>query len=227
MEAGRLLVNAIGEEGLSPRTWGPRPYVTFLNVPSSLVLQFLGNYRFHEKHVELSSDLLCGYIADQVDHGELTSWSVSVVTKKTVTNGKIDLGLEDRVPLITRTAHERGTEQAADIKALMSGGDVLADIWDLPTGWQSMSRPEMRSVRTNHREGTPLLLLYPIAKDSSPDPKPNGSAGPRRPLDAAAHVLGLAAVFPEASVRTPQEYVTVDMSGLKREEPEYVTEGAD
>jgi hypothetical protein len=79
---------------------------------------------------------------------------------------------------------------AADIKSLMSRGDVLFDV-DAP---HSGAWPELKD-RRNKALGaaTPLLLLYPIHKVSEPRDKD----GDRKALDAVDHVLGLGLVMPE------------------------------
>lgn len=71
---------------------------------------------------------------------------------------------------------------------------------------------------------TPLLLLYPIDKDSDPGYPPDYLARrrnpPRQRLAAERHVVGLALVFPQTTRHTPQDYVTANLSRIAREEPE-------
>lgn len=64
-------------------------------------------------------------------------------------------------------------------------------------------------------DGSGLLVLYPISKDSEPR-----RGRYRVNLEAAAHVLGVGLVFPtSASEASGVDYITADLSSMEREEP--------
>ena len=94
-------------------------------------------------------------------------------------------------------------EGAADIKSLMSRGDVLFDVDASHAGaWSDLK------ARRNEALGaaTPLLLLYPIHKVSEPRDKD----GDRLALDAVDHVLGLGLVMPERAGSRTKVAVTLN-----------------
>jgi hypothetical protein len=63
-------------------------------------------------------------------------------------------------------------------------------------------------------DGTGLLALYPISKDSEPR---RGQA--RTKLEAVEHVLGVGLVFPTSDSEGSVDYYTADLSTEEREEP--------
>jgi hypothetical protein len=74
-------------------------------------------------------------------------------------------------------------------------------------------RTALRELRETTFAGRPLLILYPVSKDSRPL-----RANPKRErLDAADHVIGLSIVFPETEHLTPQSYMTVRMDQVEQE----------
>ena len=78
--------------------------------------------------------------------------------------------------------------------------------------WLASLRSPMSGAPRNPDRGVqmPLLLLYPIAKNSRPMRKSNA----RIDLNAEQHIIGLATVFPRTPRLTPQGYVTADLSRL-------------
>lgn len=216
--AARNLIRRIIEE--DGKTAGRRVSGVFLfeNVSSALILKFLREYRFYEDG-RLNPGLISGYILDQNALGDLSRWNVAVMTKKDDEMGRIDLGLTDEVNLINRSRMKLlggMTGNYANIKALMSKADLVAD--------RNLPSKDVASLGTktliNLREaGDPgLLLLYPIAKDSAP--RGDIRSGVREPLDAVEHVIGVGLVFPGAREQTLQNYMTVDLSDVRREIPE-------
>jgi len=87
----------------------------------------------------------------------------------------------------------------------MSRSDALVDLdADDPKTW-----PGILDLR---RTSEPMLLIYPINKDSKSNSKH------RADLDASADILGIGLVFPPAAVGTAGAYVTADLTPFEDEE---------
>jgi hypothetical protein len=219
IEACRHLIAAIRADGFTPTKRGKRPHQIFLDVPAERVIDFLREYQIDPSNCEMPSNLLTGYILDQIRNNQhLKTWNVAVVSVDQVAQGTIDLGLEQPVALINRSRFDRKRlPELADIKALMSELDLVADIDTESSSLRNLPRESLRKKRDEHHASRGLLLLYPIAKTS----KPKGNTDSKRlPLDAVEHVMGIALVFPEvkSGQTTPQSYMTADLSSMPREE---------
>jgi hypothetical protein len=216
LAAGRTLVSGILAAGIAPSTLQDRPHLLFKEVAVSHILDFLADYQIHEHHVDMRGEtghLLQDYIRAQNVGGRIKLWNVGIVTRSQAKFGTIDLGLPQKIALINRSRFMRGDPRYADVKALMSQIDPALDV-DRPSDeLQRLTRDELLDLRDSVVQDRALLLLYPISRASRPD---RDSAG-RKPLDAVEDVLGIALVFPDAEDRTPQRYMTADLSGLPRE----------
>lgn len=194
-------------------------------VPVRLILEFLGKYQFHDESVELQSDLLREYILEQNSEGELHRWNVGIVSRQAAhDDAMLNLGGNIEVPLLTRSRLRIGSEQYANLGVIMSKEDRVADLDLSRAEVRQKSEGELQALRP---AGTGLLLLYPIDKDSQPRSERPGTTGRRAPLEAAEHLIGVGLVFPRAKSLTPVTYMTVDLSGIRREEVEYIDEEAD
>jgi hypothetical protein len=98
---------------------------------------------------------------------------------------------------------------------ITSDADLVCDLPDVVAKLKS----DDRLVAPARDLAGPLLLVYPIDRDSKPARASTGRR-PRRPLEAVGHLFGLAFVFPDSRIETAQGYKTVDRSGSPREEPE-------
>ena len=221
LEAGRTLIAASLNAGHRPEKVSAQHWL-IQSVPVHSVLRFLDTYNAHPSSLTLRRDLLSGYIKDQNSNNELLEWNVCVLGQERTDLGSIDLGLGTRVSLINRSRFKRPmlSKDTADIKALMSKMDIVADY--------KVSRAERESLalmthdalvdhRTARCPGIGLLVLYPISKDS----RPISPSTSREPLAAADHVLGVCWIFPEAKGLTPQSYMSVDLSNVPIEEPDW------
>ena len=92
---------------------------------------------------------------------------------------------------------------------------IIGELTKRRGGWQVPCNPQTGA-------NTPLLLLYPIDKDS----ESTGQGGNRTALRAVDHVVGLTLVFPAARRLTPQSYLTADLTRINepREELDYTAE---
>jgi hypothetical protein len=205
--AGKLL-SRIGAGDSSPMS---------TEVPVEYIISFLQEYQVHSTHRDLSGKWLSQFI--DRNREKLSTWSVVLVQPKEANAvcSSEPLGPIAHPALVRRSRldpTESGSEEVANIKALMSRRDVLADLCpeDLPqvSGWSSWGWPKMKSWRENATDKKPLLLLYPIDKNS---PAKEGS-DTRTSLDAECHVLGIGLVFPEIGTvrgRRPVAYISINL----------------
>ena len=201
--------------------------LVFRGVSSSNILQFIKEYSFHKSNVILDSKLIAKYVNEQNSKGELEEWNVVVMGQASTQSGQITL-LESASPvnLVNRAKlHPRlGAEDSADIKALMSKMDLVADIKN-PDLVKNFT--DTMSLVTEGRKisgGRGLLLIYPIEKDSIPLRRNSR----RVDLDAVEHVIGIAMVFPEPKHDTPQDYMSAPIEADRfAEELEGPDEGDD
>ena len=215
LEAGRQLISRLNAEGGQARHVRDRPHLIYHAVPVGAVLEFLEAYEIHEHHVHMPNNLLLDYIRAQNERGRIRTWNVGIVTRRTPRFGTLDFGFDNGLNLVNRSRFLRGDLQYADVKALMSENDVGVDLNISTDHLRSRSRSDLQNLRERLMPDRGLLLLYPISKDSTPlveNPVPQ-----RRPLEANEHVLGMALVFPQADDRTPQGYVTVDLSEIAQD----------
>lgn len=219
LNAARALVISAG----SAPSRQPRTGVTiFEGVDSRNVVSFLSAYKFHENSRDLDSELISRYILDRRDEGELLRFNIAVLGRSSESEylGTIDLGVGGKeTGCINRARLQQiGGATYADIKALMSRNDRVIDL-RLPDGvLTDETKPadlsRFRSARSagGYGDGSGLILLYPVSKDSRPV---RGSVRTREPLEAAGHIIGVGLVFPESgNRRATVEYVTADVASM-------------
>jgi hypothetical protein len=184
-----------------------------MDVDSSDIRRFLTEYTIDPANSAMPPSLLLGYIQAQNARGRILKWNVVVVTRSKFVPalGSIDFGFESEIPLVNRARFERGRDPAlADIKALMSEIDPALDFDLTSAELRTRQRADLLKLRDVEMPDTPLLLLYPISKNSFPlgrDPN-------RRPLEAVVDVLGIGLVFPSPEEDTPQSYMAVSLEGV-------------
>lgn len=215
------------------RVWSPRDGIEIREgIDSQHIVSFLSMYHFHENSRDLDSPLISRYILDRRDEGELLRFNVAIMGRSANSDylGSIDLGIGSEIGCINRARLlQIGTNTYADIKALMSRHDRVIDI-RLPEGVLTaetkpaeLSRYRSSPARSGYGDGSGLLLLYPVSKDSRPV---RGTAKTREPLDAVDHVIGVGFAFPESrSTRANVEYITADVAAMPDVEVEVPDEG--
>lgn len=204
LDAGALVTAADAEVGRSDRAAAKRYPGGHLykGVSHGLVRDFLGKYR-HEPNFPLEE--LLKYIDKEAARPDdpVRTWNVGVIESKDGEWAGKALGPLTNVRCFNRARMEDLREGAADIKSLMSRGDVLFDVDASHAGaWSDLK------ARRNEALGaaTPLLLLYPIHKVSEPRDKDSD----RLALDAVDHVLGLGLVMPERAGSRTKVAVTLN-----------------
>lgn len=219
MEAGRALIRSLRQGGRTPVS--PRPgLLVFRDIESQAVVDFLAAYNFHEKSRDLNSEAISDYILRRLEDEELDRFSVAVsgLPREDAVLGSVDLGLEAPIACVNRARLAHPDRGYADIKALMSRGDRVFDYGLSPSVVADMKVTELERGRDRPPagvgDGTGLLALYPVSKDSEPR---RGQA--RTTLDAVQHVLGVGIVFPTSDLEGSVDYYTADLSGEEREAP--------
>lgn len=220
IEAGRKLIAAVREG--RREEFSPRPgVIVHPGVESDRVLDFLASYSFHENSRDLNAEAIDAYVRRRIEDDELRHFSVAVLTLPEVDPalGVLDLGLDQPAACINRARLPHIDRPYADIKALMSRGDRLVDLGLPSAEVADMSAEQLEHGRDQPPEGwgdgSGLLALYPISKDSEPR-----RSTQRLKLEAVEHVLGVGLVFPTSeSEASGVEYITADLSGVAREEP--------
>lgn len=204
--AGNELVSRIEALGLRDRDAGGRKL--WRNVPRSSVRRFLEAYSVESSQADLLPAMLVPFI-DGPDP-RLSSWNVGIVESGRGRDSDAPLGTIGSVRTVNR-ARLNDTNGIADIKALMSRRDVVFDCGSTVGG--NGSWEELKAARLDAVGQVPLLLLYPIARDSRPERESKA----RVPLDAVHDVLGIGIVFP-GSVTEGGNFVSVELQPLSAEE---------
>lgn len=194
-------------------------------VPVGCILRFISSYRTHESHRDFQASKVVEYIESQNERGEecLAFWNVGIVEPSAGQPSKSELGTIGKVRTVIRSLLWDTKDGDADIKALMSRGDILIDC--------SSTRPvaddswrALKARRTEEDNELPLLLLYPIEAVSEPSRSGTRTDGKptRAALNASTDVLGVGIVFPESPVATADSYVRVSLPDQEFEEAELV-----
>lgn len=172
-------------------------------VPVQDVLKFLEQYKVHELQTDTQYDPLQKYINAQNAKGRCKTWTVALaslqkgerevklgpVTVKPVQRGVVDLR-EDGVVLGTTTTQAHYG-------------------FDLPPNpaEAQLTKDEKRRQPVRPITAAPLLLLYPIDKNS----KKNPNRGDRKDLEAVHDILAIAMAFPAAPANTKFDYVQANL----------------
>lgn len=180
----------------------------FRNVPFESVRRFLKDYRICEAHMDLKEEMLLGYL--DTAEKKLSKWNVAIVTASNGVASERSLGPLGPVPTVRRARLANTGTDYADIKALMSKRDILVDAAD-----RSVEPHEKWDVLKARRPSVPLLLLYPINRESAPS-RPSTT---REALDAATDVLGFGIVFPGLKDRSGN-YFAVQLDAVSQDEIE-------
>lgn len=175
------------------------------NVPFDHIKTFLRSYAASEK--DRISDGLLDYIASEMsaDADAFSRWNLAVIEPPGGKPAGQVLGALGSPRMVTRSRlNMPRADGAADIKALMSRRDVLADVEDAASSedWETVKRQRQAAVG----DQVPLLLLYAI----DPASTPAADSRYRTTLDAVGDVLGVGVVLPDRGKR--KQYVRVRLA---------------
>lgn len=233
-QAGRSLVRAAIDEAVSHAPAAHQGRYVFKTVSSDTIMQFINEYRFHERAFQMRRDLLTDYIQGQNGQGFLKNWNVVLMGHTSNENGTEDIGLPDRVNLIRRSRMDMPGIQHANIKSLVSTIDRCADLPQARSEIGEMvggdiTDAKLLDLREQLVGDVGLLCLYPISRDSEPRVEQAQNGKRRRlPLKAEDHVLGACFFFPESRGLLPEvDYFAAKLSDLSVEDLESDTDDID
>ncbi|MCB0361774.1 MAG: Z1 domain-containing protein, partial [Bdellovibrionales bacterium] len=163
----------------------PPPYLEFKNcllyknVPVDPIINFLKKYRIVKEEIKLSNSLLIDYINKLAHMGELTQWSVAIMSKNKHEDDKlIELGPGMNVTAVDRRQSPRYSGDSFDrLKNVSIMNEELIDLGDkIKTDRiseyvkQNGLKPTL--VRNDYRPPERgLLLIYPINTNHSASPE--------------------------------------------------------
>lgn len=200
------------------------------NVDRALIETFLNAYTIHATHADLvdytnGANHLLNYINKRKlkSSENLQRWNVGLI-QPTAEKNTTNTGIKNihSLKLITRSMFQELVNGDADIKSLMSRRDITIDMDGYSAGnasWEAIKKARKDSGDNNR----PLLLLYPIDKNSEPSARKVKASGveiesKRLALNAHAHVMGMGILFPKAGVEEEaSHYIEVELPKL--EEP--------
>ena len=218
IDAGRALIGTTDGCVHRPETSG---LTVIRGVDVRHIIGFLAAYNFHENSRDLDGELISRYILARRDDGELPFFNVAIMgrTSDSPYLGELDLGLGEPTRCINRSRLDAvGGATYADIKSLMSRNDRVIDLERLPPEEKSpQATParlaELRDVPDYQGQGSGLLLLYPVSRDSRP--VRDSVKKTRVPLGAVEHVLAVGLAFPNSRSRTASvDYLTADVAAM-------------
>ncbi len=241
-QAGTDLINeVVSNRGIGTSKKGDTRL--FCDVPYRSIVRFLRSYRFDRNSLNGVTE----FVQREIDNGEesMEIWNLAVMGSSK--GRRISFGpLEDH-PLITRSKinprhQSRSGDSPSDemrrliyIKALMGAQDILIDVErDLYREWmQSVPDPDfdrtkdtwrsIRRYRDHALGGRPLLLLYPIDRESKPRDWSSDKDvekcerlpllhGLRSEEDLPVGPLGVGIVFPEATKANARHFLRVKLN---------------
>lgn len=215
----------------------------FCDVPYRSIVRFLRSYRFDRDSLNGVTE----FVQREIDNGEesMELWNLAVMGSSK--GRRISFGVLEDHPMITRSKinprhQSRSSASLNDeiqgliyIKALMGAQDILIDVdRDAYRDWmQTVPDPDFdrtkdswRSIK-RHRDhvlgGRPLLLLYPIDRESKPrdwSSDKDIATCERLPLlhglgseeDLPVGPLGVGIVFPGATKANARHFLRVKLN---------------
>ncbi len=182
----------------------------FRDVPLALVSKFLRSYTLHDSRHSLGTKTILSYIENVSP--KLLKWNIGIYETANGALSDVPLGTIKNVRMVNRAALDTNGE-IANIKALMSRRDILLDCStdEKPTSddWSTLKK-----FRSSIVGEIPLLLIYPIDKNSKPSPSSKQS---RSDLNAAGDLIGVGIVFP-GDERAAGGYVSISLDAISADE---------
>lgn len=215
----------------------------FCDVPYRSIVRFLRSYVFDRESLKGVKE----FVQSEIDNGEesMEIWNLAVMGSSK--GRQISFGTLENHPMKTRSKiNPRHQGQSSDslavelqniiyIKALMGAQDILIDVErDLYRQWmQTVTDPDFDRTKDSWRSikryrdhalgGRPLLLLYPIDRESMPrDWSFNNDIkncvrlplllGLRNKEDLPIGPLGVGIVFPEATKANAKHFLRVKLN---------------
>ena len=176
------------------------------------ITKLLERYKIHEKNQSANTEIILDFLKKQKKSGKCAKWNVAIKSKRedvacddSTTVGMLEV---NRFQFSRHRLH--ATESFAYLQAIRSSEDVFADAPN-PMSLSSAAKndKERANLRATYENGRGLIVIYPIRKDSKPDP----NAKNRIALDAVEDPFGMAIFFPgEKSGEKPAGGVRVKIT---------------
>ena len=239
-EANRLALNDLISSlppPFRPSRAAVRSHFVWQNVPPSHVLAYLEAFTAYRDSSFLASpnckcDAICRYIREREEAGELSNWTVCLVSKSTGNAISAQIGGIE-VSLVHRKRIESGPGRFR-VNALVGRAEEAVDLTDpefdaavqltndrLPDEAKKEKAPGREEVREIRPRERGLLLLYPLL----PRPPKQAAQVPDDPdFQRANYVVSAAISFPASPGAAPVPYM---VNPVWMQEYRYIVEDDD
>jgi hypothetical protein len=186
----------------------------YRSVHSETILQFLDTIQVSENNAKFNKKLIQNYITDLGKKGELTDWSVSVMSLKQ--GIPIKVGNLEVYPMNRNVKHEVKLEdgsQEATLRAISTPGEEIIDLDDqFPPGFQTtddiiepkngLKKSDTQVRHENRPKDRGLLMIYPLQSNlDMTDAEYRASreqVTASYPLHASGQLFAFTLVFPKS-----------------------------
>jgi hypothetical protein len=226
LEAAQYFIEGLGD----PENSDER-IPMWTGVPWEKVCEFLRGYSTVQSRTSFDSEAAVNYVERQVDQQELRSWRVAIASqqKRVDELGGIDLGLKDpeevnaisrsrlkddptSIGVLTNPARSDGPIHQGDEEIGLTDEQIQVARREFADGKFERIRDALLAQR-DPDEG--LLVLYPISRNSKPEPGSAKRLDLFEDPEAGQAVIGLALAFPPSESAATIEYV---MAGSANED---------
>lgn len=225
MDKGLKQSNLIATENFINMLGTPRKkgnnYYLWNNVDSDEICNYFTNFNVAKSLKKMNLDLICEYIHNLVDYGELTSWNIVLMSKPSAS--KIyTFGTDLKVGCFDRTrAGDTTGDDTYFIRKNHILGNPKEEFLDLSIDWEEALEKTCEMERKNGREWTkdypsyklvreiyrpvtnPLLIIYPLNPEKANIYLPNSKIikpGTISYTEQDSPFIGFAISFPHSNV---------------------------
>lgn len=169
------------------------------DVSAHLIADFFRDYEVPRNQHNMHGDHIVQWLETVAAE---TQWNVAVMGRQGDANsedlGDLDLGLPQPVPAINRAPLITSQPDQANIKALLSQSDWVADIpSQLVPPSSELDAGGYRELRREHAAGNGLLTVHVVSGRSVPMRRPRPGALPtREPMNVDGQIIAIGVVFP-------------------------------
>lgn len=188
---GRIKANAVPMHGAA--AWLAK------DIEAHVIADFFRDYEVHRSQHNMHGDHIVQWLETVAAH---TKWNVAVMGRRDDANsadlGELELGLPEPIPAINRAPLISSQPGQANIKALLSQSDWVADIpADMVPSSSELNAGGYRNLRQEHADGNGLLTIHVVSGRSVPMRKPRPGALPtREPMNVEGQMVAIGVVFP-------------------------------